>query len=147
MPPGRVVALDLGERRIGVASSDDRRRVAVPSEVLERTPDRPALHRRIAQLVADLEGTVVVVGVPLSLDGAVGPAARRILAEVAELQDRLQVPVVTCDERFSTSEAHSSLRATGMDERSRRGVVDAVAAAVILQRWLDGRSSREDVAS
>jgi len=147
VPVGRVLGLDLGERRIGVASSDADGRLAVPSEVVERTPDRPAVHRRIRGLVEDLEAVAVVVGVPLSLDGSVGPAARRILDEVADLRAVVGVPVFTCDERFSTTEAHSSLREAGLDGRARRGVVDAVAASVILQRWLDRRPSREDVPS
>ena len=94
-------------------------------------------HRRIAELVAEEEAVVVVVGLPRSLDGSVGPAARPSLAEVEELAAVLPVPVVTHDERFTTVTAHEQLRAAGVGGRRRRAVVDQQAAAVLLQAWLD----------
>jgi len=141
---GRVIGLDLGERRIGVAVSDDQGRLALPSEVLQRDPDQGRIHRRIRDLVEEFEAVAVVVGVPLSLDGSTGPAARRIEAEIAELRGILGVPVFGADERFSTAEAHQHLRRAGLDERARRAVVDAAAAAAILQGWLDRRRHCED---
>jgi putative holliday junction resolvase len=139
----RALGLDLGSRRIGVAISDSAGAVAVPYEVLQRTGDRPREHRRIRDLAAEAEAEIVVVGIPYSLDGSCGPAARRYLAEVRELERTLELPVVTHDERLSTASAHRSLAAAEVPERARRQVVDKVAAAVILQSWLDLRRSQQ----
>jgi putative holliday junction resolvase len=133
----RAVALDIGTRRIGVALSDSGGTVATPYEVVTRSGDRTRDHGRIAALVSEADATIVVVGLPLSLDGSVGPAAEAILAEVDELRAALGVPVVTWDERLSTVEAERSLRAMGVRRGQRRQVVDQVAATVILQSWLD----------
>jgi putative holliday junction resolvase len=136
--PGRVLALDLGSKRIGVAVSDDGRRVATPIEVLARTGDRRGDHRRIAALVQEWEATTVLVGLPRSLDGGLGPAARGVLAEVDHLAATLGVPVETYDERLTTVTAERRLRELELSGPQRRRVVDAVAAAVLLQTWLDG---------
>lgn len=133
----RAVALDIGSRRIGVAVSDSGGMVATPYEVVQRSGDRSRDHRRIAGLVEDAGAEIVVVGLPLSLDGSLGPAARGILAEVDELRAALDVGVVTWDERLSTVEAERSLRVMGVKKGNRRRVVDQVAATVILQSWLD----------
>jgi putative Holliday junction resolvase len=138
----RAVGLDVGTRRIGVALSDSGGQVATPYEVVQRSGDRARDHRRIGVLVDEAEATVVVVGLPLSLDGSVGPAARNILAEVDELRAALAVDVVTWDERLSTVEAERSLRVMGVRKGHRRQVVDQVAATVILQSWLDAGQPR-----
>ena len=136
---GRAVALDLGTRRIGVAASDPGGVLASPRTTLERSGDPALDHRRIAELVAEEEATTVVVGLPLSLDGSIGPAARAVLDEVVDLAAVLRVPVVTHDERFTTVTAHEQLRAAGMGGRRRRSVVDQQAATVLLQDWLDAQ--------
>ena len=136
---GRAVALDLGTRRIGVAASDPGGVLASPRTTVERSGDLALDHRRIAALVADEEATTVVVGLPLSLDGSIGPAARAVLDEVVDLAAVLRVPVVTHDERFTTVTAHEQLRAAGMGGRRRRSVVDQQAATVLLQDWLDAQ--------
>jgi putative Holliday junction resolvase len=134
----RVIALDLGARRIGVAVSDADRRVATPLTVIERSRDRPAVHREIAELVREWEAGTVVVGLPIDLRGQVGPAAQAALAERDELAATLGVPVVVADERLTTRIADRQLRERGdLDGRARRKLVDMVAAAVILQDWLD----------
>lgn len=133
----RALGLDIGSRRIGVALSDSAGTLATPYEVVQRTGDRRQDHRRIAALVAEAEAEVVVVGLPLSLDGSQGPAADAVIAEADELRAALDVPVVLWDERLSTVEAERRLRATGLTGRARRRVVDQVAATVILQSWLD----------
>jgi putative Holliday junction resolvase len=133
----RAVALDIGTRRIGVALSDSGGMVATPYEVVTRSGDRSVDHRRIAALVEEARAEVVVVGLPLSLDGSAGPAAQAILAEVDELRGVLPVSVVTWDERLSTVEAERSLRAMRVRKGRHRQVVDQVAATVILQSWLD----------
>jgi putative Holliday junction resolvase len=118
--------------------------VATPYEVVARSDDRAVDHARIAALVAEVEADVVVVGLPLSLDGSTGPAARSIIEEADELRARLPVAVavVTWDERLSTVEAERSLLAGGVRGRKRRRVVDQVAATVILQSWLDAGRPR-----
>jgi putative Holliday junction resolvase len=138
VPPGRrALGLDLGERRIGVALCDSAGTLATPYEVVQRSGDRARDHGRIAELVEEAGAEVVVVGLPLSLDGSVGPAARGVEAEVAELRDHLVVPVEVWDERLTTVEATRRLRNAGVSGRKRRHVIDQVAATVILQSWLD----------
>jgi putative pre-16S rRNA nuclease len=139
----RAIGLDVGTRRIGVALSDSAGTLATPYEVVTRSGDRERDHRRIAALAEEAGADVVVVGLPLSLDGSIGPAARTILDEVAELRARLGLPVVVWDERLSTVEAERSLRAVGVKGKARRRVVDQVAATVILQAWLDAGSPTE----
>jgi len=132
----RVLALDLGSKRIGVAISDSRGALASPHDVLLRAKDRAEDHQRVADLVAELGAGLVVVGLPLSLDGSEGPAARATTAEAAELAAVVGVPVETYDERLTTVTAERAL--AGMPGPDRRQVVDKVAAAVLLQSWLDG---------
>ena len=133
----RALGLDLGSRRIGVSVSDSAGTVATPVETLERSARTTEDHRGIADLVAEWEAEIVVVGLPLSLDGTVGPAARSVLDEAARLTEALAVPVVTHDERLTTVSAQRSLVLQGLAGPARRRVVDQVAAAVILQAWLD----------
>ncbi|MGI8758609.1 MAG: Holliday junction resolvase RuvX [Acidimicrobiales bacterium] len=132
-----AVGIDLGSRRIGVAVSDPAGILASPRLVLDRGADHAADHRRIAAVVAGAGAERVVVGLPLSLDGGTGPAARLVLDEVEELRAALPVPVECHDERFSTVSADRSLKAARMKAPARRQVVDKVAAAVVLQSWLD----------
>jgi putative Holliday junction resolvase len=137
----RAIGVDLGARRIGIAVSDPGGVLATPVTVLTRTKDRVRLHRQIAELVREYEAEVVVVGLPLSLDGSDGPAAVGAREEADELAAVVGVPVQLHDERLTTVTAHRLLAATGIDERARRKVIDSAAAAVLLQTWLDGRST------
>ncbi|MEQ8719265.1 MAG: Holliday junction resolvase RuvX [Acidimicrobiales bacterium] len=137
----RVLGLDLGTVRIGVAVSDPIGIIASPHSVIRRGGDHGVDHDAIAALVSELEVGRVVVGLPLSMDGSLGPAATAALDEIDELGDRLAVPVEPYDERLTTVSAERSLREGGVRGRSRRDVIDKVAAAVILQSWLDGRPS------
>ena len=140
----RALGLDLGSRRIGVAVSDGDGRVATPVATLQRARDRAADHRAIAQLIDEWEAEIVVLGLPLSLDGSTGPAARQVLDEIAELTRTLGVPVETVDERFTTVTAEQQLRESGVTGRERAKVIDQVAAAVLLQAWLDRRGSNQE---
>jgi putative Holliday junction resolvase len=139
VPSGRVLGLDLGSRRIGVAVSAGT--VATPLSVLERARSRAVDHAAIAALVEELGADRVVIGLPLSLDGKMGPAARAAAEEADVLADVLGVPVETYDERLTTVTADRSLSSLGLSGQARRRVVDKVAAAVILQAWLDRSSS------
>jgi putative Holliday junction resolvase len=140
----RALGLDLGSKRIGVALSDSDGSLALPYEVLQRTGDRERDHRAIAAIVDETESEVVVVGVPYSLDGGTGPMAKRYRAEARRLRATLAVPVETYDERLTTVTAERALRETDLSGRARRKVVDQVAAAVMLQSWLDHRARGEE---
>lgn len=137
----RALGLDLGSKRIGVALSDSGGTLATPYEVVARSGDRRRDHRRILELAAEAEVEAIVVGLPLSLDGSVGPAAKRALAEAAELGATTDLLVETYDERLSTVTADRLLMEMDLDAAARRKVVDKVAAAVILQAWLDSRAA------
>jgi putative Holliday junction resolvase len=140
---GRVVALDLGARRIGVAYSDSRRRLASPWGMIPRSGDLGRDHAAVLAVIDEVEAHTVVVGLPLSLSGASGPAARAALAEVATLRQTLEpldISVETADERFTTVEAQRSLTAAGRKGRASRSVIDSAAAMVLLQAWLDGQA-------
>ena len=137
---GRVVALDLGARRIGVAYSDSGRTLASPWGTIQRSGDATRDRRTVVEAVHEIEASTVVVGLPLSLSGEAGPAARAALEEAAALRALLEplgVRVETADERFTTVEAERSLAAAGRRGRAARKVVDSAAAMVLLQSWLD----------
>ena len=134
--PGRVLGLDLGDVRIGVAISDPERRMAVPMGTV-RT-GAPADLRAIAELVREHDVVLVVVGLPLRLSGERGSAAAKAEGFADALRAVLDVPVVLQDERLSTVEAERALREGGVSGPARRAVVDRSAAAVILQAYLDG---------
>jgi putative Holliday junction resolvase len=134
-PPGRVLGLDLGDARIGVAISDDGRRLAVPLGTV-RT-GAPADVKAIAGLVREHGVTLIVVGHPLLMSGEAGERAHHAERFAEALRGFLEVPVELHDERLSTVEADRSLREAGAGGRDRRRAVDRSAAAVILQSWLD----------
>jgi putative Holliday junction resolvase len=132
---GRVLGLDLGDARIGVAISDDDRRLAVPIGTV-RT-GAPADVKAVAALVREHDVTVVVVGLPLLLSGEAGERAHHAERFAEALRGFLGVPVELHDERLSTVEADRALREAGASGRERRRAVDRSAATVILQSWLD----------
>jgi len=143
LPVGRVVGVDLGRHRVGLAVTDTRRTMAVPLATLTQTGDlrrdREALVSRIRE-----EGAVaVVVGLPLSMDGSHGQAARWAAGEAAAIAELLEadgIPVTLVDERLTTVSAHAALQRGGTPGRRGRSVVDQAAAAVLLQAFLDGGS-------
>ncbi len=134
----RALGVDLGERRIGLALSDPTRTVASPHDVLRRSGD-PAVDRRAIVDAARTEGaSVIVVGLPLSLSGRTGPAAKAALAEVEALRAVAgDIEIVVHDERLTTITAERALNEAGMKRDAQRQVVDKVAAAVMLQAWLE----------
>lgn len=136
---GRVLGLDLGDVRIGVAISDDARRLAVPLGTVRA--GAPHDLRAIAELVREHGVSLVVVGHPLSLSGERGEAARRAETFAEALRAVLPVPVVLHDERLSTVEAERALRAAGARGARRRRAVDRSAATVVLQAYLDAHSA------
>lgn len=133
------MGIDLGSKRIGVALANSEGTVATPYEVLSRSGDRARDHAKIAVLAEEAGVVQLVVGLPLSLDGSVGPAAVSALAEADELGAATGLPVATWDERFTTVTADQQLIAQNLKADARRRVVDKVAASIILQGWLDHR--------
>jgi putative Holliday junction resolvase len=133
----RALGIDLGSKRIGVAVSDGEGRLATPYEVVPRSGDPARDHRRIAELAEETGAERLVVGLPLSLDGSVGAAAEAAVAEAELLAAATGLPVDTWDERLTTVTADRHL--AGLKGPARRKVIDKVAAAVILQGWLDHR--------
>ncbi|HWS48070.1 MAG TPA: Holliday junction resolvase RuvX [Acidimicrobiia bacterium] len=135
----RALGVDLGSRRIGLALSDPSRTVATPHDVVIRSGDPAADHRAILDAARAAGATTIVVGLPLSLDGRAGPAARAALAEIEALHALAGsgIDVVAYDERLTTVTAERALREARMRREARRRVVDKVAAAVMLQSWLD----------
>jgi putative Holliday junction resolvase len=133
---GRVLALDVGTRRLGVAVSDPSRTVASPlATILRRDPASDA-----AALAAEQDATTIVTGLPVTLAGTEGPAARAVRAYLEELRPLLGGLVIElADERLSTVAAERALVGGGVRRRDRRQVVDQVAASVFLQTWLDQR--------
>jgi len=132
----RILALDLGERRIGVAMSDALGWLASPLTVL-RCSSRDAELSAIESLVKEHRIEQVVVGYPRNLDGSVGPQAEGVEKYIEQLRARLSTPVIPWDERLSTAQAERLIHETG--RRVKRERIDAAAAAVILQSYLDGQ--------
>ena len=135
---GRVLGLDLGDVRIGVAISDPDRRVAVPLGTVH-VGRPPGELLAIAELTRSHDVALIVIGEPLSMDGGRGERAVHAAAFADAVRAAVTVPVVLHDERLSTVEAERGLRAAGMSTKRQRSVIDASAAQVILQSWLDTR--------
>ncbi len=133
----RVLALDLGSKRIGIAVSDRSGTIATPLMVLPRSGRASLDHERIKALIDEEEAVLLVVGLPLSMNGSVGTAAKAAINECSQLATVVGVPVETLDERLTTVTAERMLMESGVRAKARRHVVDKVAAAVILQTWLD----------
>ena len=134
----RILALDMGERRIGLALSDPTGLLASPIEALELDGHEPA-HEVAARRASSMELSEIVVGMPYSMSGARGRQAGRVAAFVRELAGLVEVPVTTVDERLSTAQAEKLLRGQGVETSREKGRLDSAAAAVILQSYLDSR--------
>jgi putative Holliday junction resolvase len=136
----RYLGLDVGRARIGLALADDVLRTARAHATVTRRGDAADL-AAIREVAEEFEVTRAVVGLPFNMDGTEGDSARLARGFAAKLGEALRVPVEFHDERLSTFEASSRLRDQGLSARDQRGVIDAEAAAVILQGWLDGRTA------
>ena len=138
----RALGLDLGSKRVGVAIGDRTGTIASPLQVLQRSGSMKRDHEAIAKLVIEEEADVVVVGLPLNMSGSSGPAARAAIDEAAALATVVAVPVVTFDERRTTVTADQAMMEANMRAQARRRIVDKIAAAVMLQNWLDAGGPR-----
>jgi len=132
----RSLGLDIGEKRIGVAISDDQGAVATPLDVLDAARVLGD-GRALRAIVEEYDVDVLVIGLPLSLDGTEGPQARRVRTLARRLTGYVPLPVVYVDERLTSIEAARRMREGGLDERQQRGTKDKVAAAILLQTYLD----------
>ena len=135
----RILAIDPGARRLGLAISDPSETIASPLGVIERSAWKADL-QRLRKIVEDSAVGEIVVGRPLTMRGEVGAEAREAERFAARLRAALSVPVVEVDERFSTVAAERAMRDAGSRAAQRRARRDAVAAALILQPYLDRRS-------
>src|SRR4051794_31950929 len=135
----RMLGVDLGSRRIGLACSDPTGTIASPLRVIERSGDVVSDHRAIVEAAREWEAECIVVGLPLSLSGAEGPAARGVRVEIEGLREVAgpMLAIESHDERLTTVTAERDLLAAGLKRDARRGWRDAVAAAVMLQSYLD----------
>ena len=135
MKKGRILALDVGRKRIGVAVSDEWQWTAQPLTVIKRKDDE-GVFKTIANLVEEQEVIKVVVGLPVTLRGEIGHAAKEVLGFVEELKKRLSMPIITWDEALTTAEAEEILLEADLSRKKRRQVIDKLAAALILESYL-----------
>lgn len=134
----RILGLDYGERRIGVAISDPTGTTGQPLTVIDKR-DPGSDIKSISDLIDEYGVDEVVVGLPISLSGEIGPQAQAVLEFVEELKVELKVPVKTWDERLTTLAAGRTLKESDVKRKRRKEVVDKVAAAIILQGYLDSK--------
>jgi putative Holliday junction resolvase len=141
-PAVRVLGLDLGRRRIGLAISDPTG-IALPAGTLERR-SLPEDLRWLQDYSAEREVTQIVVGLPIHMNGSSGPEAEEARGFARRLEETTRLPVELLDERWTTVEAERALRATGRRGRERRRVVDSVAATILLRTYLERESNRRE---
>jgi len=132
----RVMGIDHGTKRMGIAVSDELGMIAMPVEYIPAEP-AVALMRRLKELVTDRQVGQIVVGMPRNMDGSYGPAAEKVRAFVEELRGALTLPVRTWDERLTSVAANRALQEANVKGRRRREKVDQMAAALLLQAYLD----------
>ncbi len=142
-PSARILGLDHGQRRIGVAISDELCLTAQPVLTLLHTTLRNDL-RSLGRLIRRYRCAEIVLGWPIHLSGDVSPRAQATEKFAAALRDEFRLPVHLWDERMSTAEAHRHLDAVGRGARDRKDVIDQLAAVLILQSWLDARRNAAD---
>jgi len=133
----RILALDHGTKRIGVAVSDETRTIAQPLEFIPAEPFADFL-ARLRQLIREKEIDLILVGLPRNMDGSYGPAAEKVQTFVGVLKSAITVPIKTWDERLTSAQANRVLIQGGARRAKRKEKVDQTAAAILLQSYLDG---------
>jgi putative Holliday junction resolvase len=134
----RVLGIDPGEARVGVAVSDDLGMLAHPLETIEVSKRDPC--DRIVELATQKQAIAVVVGVARNMDGSFGPAAEKARSLIERLRERLDCKVIPWDERLTTVSAQRALREAGRKAKSQRSVIDQAAAQILLQSWIDSQA-------
>lgn len=135
----RYLGLDVGDRRIGVAVSDESGIIATGIETITYNHPKDAIHR-IAELATEYTAVGFIVGWPIESSGRVGRQARKVDAFISRLIEHIDLPVVRWDERMTTVMAERALLEANLRRQKRRQVVDKVAATLILQGWLDSQT-------
>ena len=139
---GRVLGIDFGEKRCGIALSDPTHCIASAHSVISYR-DLAEVYRQVKAQCDESEVEKIVVGLPLNMDGSLGPSAQRAQAFAKGLGSRVAVPVTTWDERLSTKSAVDALIEAGTRRRKRKGIVDKVAAQILLQHYLDAHTETD----
>jgi putative holliday junction resolvase len=134
----RILALDHGTVRIGVALSDELKMLASPLEFIPAEP-WDAFLQRLQQIIAEKQVERILVGMPRNMDGSYGPATEKVRAFLEQLRAVITVPIQTVDERLSSVHAQKLLQQSGVKSRQQRGKVDQMAAAILLQSYLDNQ--------
>jgi putative Holliday junction resolvase len=137
----RIIGIDIGTVRVGVALSDEEQMIASPLVTLEARPRSSAV-RDVAAIVDEHEATALVYGLPFNLDGTEGRAAKRTRRFIRALESELDIPCMEWDERMTSVVAERTLIEADMSRKKRKKVVDQVAATLILQSWLDANSNK-----
>src|SRR6266576_3079120 len=132
----RILAIDHGTRRIGIALSDELKMLAHPIEPLPAEP-LEAVFSELQNLIREKDVELILVGLPRNMDGSYGPAAAKVQEFIAVLKDAVAVPIKTWDERLTSAQANRFLIAADMRRSKRREKVDQTAAAILLQSYLD----------
>lgn len=136
----RILAIDHGTRRMGIAISDELKTIARPLEFIPAEPLDDLIFR-LREIIADKSVELIIVGMPRNMDGTYGPAAEKVRHFVASLKDQITVPIRTWDERLTTVQANRFLIAADVRRRDRKQKVDQTAAAILLQSYLDSAPS------
>lgn len=132
----RMMALDIGTKRVGVAMSDEMGWTAQPLEVVPRRPEAGFV-RRVKELIDQHQVRRLILGLPVRLDGTVGPEAQAVLQLAERLKTEIDVPIETWDERLTTTEAEDVLLEADVSRKKRKQVIDKIAAALILKSYLE----------
>lgn len=133
----RILSLDHGTKRIGVAISDELKLIAQPLEYIPTEPVEDFMSR-LKQILGEKEVELLVIGMPRNMDGTYGPAAQKVKDFVAALAAEISVPIKTLDERLTSAQANRVLLQGNVRRADRKQKVDAMAAAILLQSYLDG---------
>jgi putative Holliday junction resolvase len=135
----RILAIDHGTKRMGIAISDEMRTIAQPLEYIAAEP-LDKFFDRLKQIIADKQISLIVVGVPRNMDGTYGPAAAKVHEFITELKEAVAVPIKTWDERLTSVQANRYLIEADVRRSKRKEKVDKTAAAILLQSYLDSVS-------
>jgi len=135
----RILAIDHGTKRMGIAISDELGMIAQPLEFIPAEPFTDFLNR-LKEIISEKQIELILVGMPRNMNGSYGPAALKVQEFVDALKDAVTVPIQTLDERLTSVQAHRLLTEAEVSGRQRKGKVDKSAAAILLQGYLDGRT-------
>lgn len=138
----RILSLDHGAARIGVAISDESAMMALPFETIPAKP-LDGFFTRLKEIITEKEVGLIVVGMPRNMDGSYGPAAEKVREFITLLQAKTAIPIAAWDERLTTAAAHRMLGEAGVSAKNRKGKIDVVAAQNILQSYLDAEAFKK----